>query len=89
MSLSLSSARITRFARIGSAILETEMTPKPGSQWRHQRTGNSYTVDAVLPIKIDGEWRDAGVVIYRNTGHYARLTPDFLEAFEEVTHADS
>ncbi len=62
------------------------MTPEPGSKWRHKRNGHPYRVVETIQIKIGDAWIQNGVVIYRNDRRkFARLTPDFLESFEEVT----
>ena len=61
-------------------------TCRAGVIYQHKKTGNLYTVEAVLPIKLDGEWRQNGAVIYSNDSGdmYARLLHDFMAAFDFV-----
>ena len=63
-------------------------TPIPGATYRHKNNGKLYTLEGLLPIKLDGIWRLDGVTVYisdetRET--YARLTPDFRASFDFVS----
>ena len=56
-------------------------------KYRHHRSKEIYEVKEILPIKIDGSWLLAGLVVYEyvETGlRFSRLTENFLESFEEL-----
>ena len=61
--------------------------PEPGVTYRHTKTGNLYTVEGILPIKINSEWDLTGAVIYmcdESRESFVRLTPDFQASFDYV-----
>ncbi|WP_200376002.1 hypothetical protein [Thiocystis violacea] len=61
--------------------------PVSGTVYHHKNSGGPYIVERCLPIKLDGEWHENGVTIYgsqKTRKFYARLTHDFMQAFDRV-----
>ncbi len=67
--------------------LSEVIVPAVGNTYYHISKGGVYTVDSILPIKLDGLWNLEGAVIYSSTttgNTFVRLMDDFVRNFAEV-----
>lgn len=65
------------------------LQPKVGDKYIHKGKGGRYFVSQILPvpIKVDGVWREGGIVVYQSLSDgkvWSRLMNDFVEKFDKL-----
>jgi hypothetical protein len=64
----------------------TTKAPLTGSRWKHNESGEEYSVEGERKVKFDGTWHNG--VDYEalgDGGKYWRTFKDFYKNFTEVT----